>query len=332
MKTNFLKTGGIILVTAMGLMSCSKTDSGPSGPITSKSVATLAPEKVTTTTAYIRGTINGDVAGNIIESGIYLSVADNILRPDPSKPSGLNGKKFAGVNSTEGKFFVSLTNLKADTKYTYMAFATTLSGTVYGDLKTLVTSYSTVNDIDGNQYQTVRLGSQIWMRENLKSEHYADQSSIAGLYKLETDMGYGKHYTWNAVNNITPGTKSGTIQGVCPTGWHIPGDGEWQKLLTYVGVPSAQLNSLNLVGDEQAQQLKDAGADYWCDETVDNRTGFSVLPSGIVSKCDHPICCQAAFWTSTPSIFYGFPSGTGQILRGNHPGCDCGLSVRCVKD
>ncbi len=121
----------------------------------------------------------------------------------PSNPSGSNGKKFAGVNSTEGKFFVSLTNLKADTKYTYMAFATTLSGTVYGDLKTLVTSYSTVNDIDGNQYQTVRVGSQIWMRENLKSEHYADQSSIAGLYNLETDMGYGKHYTWKAVNNIT---------------------------------------------------------------------------------------------------------------------------------
>jgi uncharacterized protein (TIGR02145 family) len=89
---------------------------------------------------------------------------------------------------------------------------------------------------------------------------------------------------------------------------------------------------LNLVGDVQAEYLKDGCTESWNDDQATNGTGFCALPAGIVKKCDYNWYVQSAFWTSTPDIFYGFKSESGKILRGNHPDDDCGLSVRCIKD
>jgi uncharacterized protein (TIGR02145 family) len=325
MKTILFKTCIIIPIFSMGLMSCSKTDSPVAGVENSKSVATLAPEKVTTSTAYIKGIMKSTEPATIIESGIFLSELSGAILEDPSLISGIRGKKFKAVNEGDGKFFVALTNLKADTRYAYVAYATTPAGTQYGAMKMLVTSYGTVKDADGNQYQTVRIGNQIWMRENLKSD-------VAGNYALETDETYGKHYSWDVANVAAPGAKSEKVQGACPTGWHVPADGEWKEMLSYLGVPTEQLNSLNLIGDNQAQMLKDGGSDFWSDDMANNATGFSVIPACIVCKCSHDWGCQAAFWTSTPNIFYGFQNESEKIVRGNHPDCTCGLSVRCVQD
>jgi uncharacterized protein (TIGR02145 family) len=334
MKTNHIKMSFIILGTAIGMMSCSKTDyhNDEQSPESSKSVSTFAPEKVTMTTAYIKGSVETANGGNITEKGIYLVESQDQLIPDLSMLSMISAKKFTGTSEGDADFFVSLTNLKADTRYGYVAFATNSTGTIYGEMKALVTSYGTVNDINGNQYQTVRIGDQIWMRENLKSENYTDQSPITGHYDLESDNIYGKHYSWNASNRVSPGAKSGIAEGVCPTGWHIPSDGEWQQLLSYVGVPENQLNSLDLIGNVEARRLKDAGSDHWTNDKVNNVTGFSALAGGIVRDCDEEWPAQGAFWTSTPNIFYGFQNESEKICRGNHPGCNCGLSVRCVQD
>jgi uncharacterized protein (TIGR02145 family) len=170
------------------------------------------------------------------------------------------------------------------------------------------------------------------MRENLGTLNYPDNEMIDGVYSQETDVKFGKHYTWDAASRSAKGSKTGEVQGVCPTGWHLPSDGEWQQLMTYVGVPENQINSLDLIGNDQACFLKEGGTGSWNDPRAGNTTGFSILPSGICTKCVDAVCCGAAFWTSTPSIFYGFQSESEQIMRGNHPNCTCGLSVRCVKD
>ncbi len=332
METNFLKTGVIILVTTMGLMSCNEEEYPVTDPATAKSVTTLAPENVTTSGAYLKGTAKSPVEDKISESGIYLVELSGTELIDPTMISGLGGKKFAGENEGNGKFFVALTNLKADTRYCYAAYATSVSGTSYGNMKILVTSYGTVRDIDGNQYQTVRIGKQIWMRENLRSVNYSNQLPIAGHYDLETDQNLGKHYSFDAASGVTPEAKAETLNGVCPTGWHIPGDDEWKELLAYVGAPSNQLSTLNLIGNGLATMFKDGSADTWSDELANNVTGFSVLPAGIVCKCDNEWNCETAFWTSTPNIFYGFQKESEKIMRGDHPNCCCGLSVRCVMD
>jgi uncharacterized protein (TIGR02145 family) len=332
METKFFKTGVTILITSMGLMSCTEKDFPVTEPTSAISVTTLAPANVTTSTAYLRGTFNSSKPEIIIENGILLTELSGYEPEAPSMISGLGGKKFTGVNEGTGNFFVSLTNLKADTRYGYAAFATTLSGTSYGNMKILVTSYGTVDDADGYHYQTVRIGKQIWMRENLKSTNYSNQIPIIGHYDLVTDEIFGKHYSWAAASGITPDAKAGTSNGVCPTGWHIPGDSEWKELLSFVGVPEDQLNSLNLIGGGVAELLKDGGIDSWSDEKANNGTGFSALPAGIVCQCEQEWNCETAFWTSTPNIYYGFQKVSEKILRGNHPNCSCGLSVRCVRD
>jgi uncharacterized protein (TIGR02145 family) len=106
-----------------------------------------------------------------------------------------------------------------------------------------------VTDIDGNVYHTVKIGTQCWMVENLKTTHYADGSPIENIsdstqwaniynnnlltpaycdYYNNPDNGttYGHLYNWYAVNNPA---------GLCPVGWHIPTDSEWTVLTNYLG-------------------------------------------------------------------------------------------------
>ena len=103
---------------------------------------------------------------------------------------------------------------------------------------------STVTDIDGNVYHTVTIGTQVWMKENLKTSRYNDGTPIP----IETDgptwgratagrrcwyendsarynSAYGELYNWYAVN-------AGKL---APEGWHVPTSAEWQTLLTYLG-------------------------------------------------------------------------------------------------
>ncbi|MFH1048493.1 MAG: FISUMP domain-containing protein [Patescibacteria group bacterium] len=89
---------------------------------------------------------------------------------------------------------------------------------------------STVNDIDGNTYNTVQIGSQCWLKENLKvTKNPAGEAITRYCYDndpsiCETDGGL---YDWNtAMNNST---QEGA-QGICPDDWHVPKDGEWYVL------------------------------------------------------------------------------------------------------
>src|SRR5674476_633708 len=105
-------------------------------------------------------------------------------------------------------------------------------------------SSNTVTDIEGNVYHTVKIGTQTWMVENLKTTKYKDGTAIplvtdnkvwinlptpaycwydndATTYKNT----YGALYNWYAVN-------TGKL---APTGWHIPTDAEWTTLQNYVG-------------------------------------------------------------------------------------------------
>jgi uncharacterized protein (TIGR02145 family) len=333
MKTSLLKLMCLILTFSLGLMSCTEkvTTSVPDNGI--QSVTTYAPEKVTTTTAELRvGTIVTGY-GNITKSGIFIAESNNPYLSDPMSGTEYIAKKSSMGNPEEDVFSVYLTDLKPNTTYSYVGFAFSESDTCYGKTNMLVTSFGTVTDLEGNDYQTVKIGKQEWMRENLKSTLYSDQEFINGSYTLENDYTFGKHYTWSAATRSTSDGKSASSQGACPTGWHIPSDLEWQELLTYIGVPADQINSLGFIGENQAVKLKDAGTEYWTDEMVNNVTGFSVLPADICNPDDGDNCMQTGFWTSTPFIYYGFQAGSEKILRANDESdCACGISIRCIKD
>ena len=131
----------------------------------------------------------------------------------------------------------------------------------YGSDVESKTGYITVTppltDYDGNVYQTVQIGNQLWMRENLKTTRYADGTALingTGAGDLSLDYTtryyfayndnesyvatYGRLYTWAAAMNGATGseTDTGEVQGVCPDGWHMPGDDEWKELEMYLGM------------------------------------------------------------------------------------------------
>jgi len=112
-----------------------------------------------------------------------------------------------------------------------------------------ITDILTVTDYDGNTYNTVQIGNQVWMAENLKVTHYSDGTEIqlvedksAWETLSHTDKAYcyynnissngktyGALYTWAAVMNGagSSNTNPGRVQGVCPDGWHLPSDAKW---------------------------------------------------------------------------------------------------------
>ncbi len=137
----------------------------------------------------------------------------------------------------------------------------------------------TVTDIDGNVYQTVVIGNQNWMAENLKVTHYRNGDAISnaepdlwwqqfvGTYieHPEDYNLYGNFYNWYAAIDE---------RGVCPEGWHVPTRDEWIVLSNFLGGAGNSGGHLKIVGFE-----------YWNspNDGATNSTGFSALPAGMIT-------------------------------------------------
>lgn len=154
----------------------------------------------------------------------------------------------------------------------------------------------TVKDYDGNVYETIKIGSQIWMKQNLNSTSYSNSTKIPGVATYGNDEAnadiYGRLYTWDAaMKNST----IESIEGACPCGWHVPSDTEWLELENYLG-------GAGVAGSK----MKTTGIDFWNtpNTDADNSSGFSALPGGEYDDHDLPnqfrlLNEYAVFWTST---------------------------------
>ena len=154
---------------------------------------------------------------------------------------------------------------------------------------------------DGQSYQWDRIGDQIWMAENLNASGYADGTAIplvanaSDWYQMsEFEKAYchydnntayvsiyGALYTWNAALNIDDRSMNNfsMIQGVCPTGWHMPSDTEWKELEKYLGMSRAQADTTGWRGTDEGNKLK--SIDYWGSYNKGtNESGFNARPGG----------------------------------------------------
>jgi uncharacterized protein (TIGR02145 family) len=212
-----------------------------------------------------------------------------------------------------------------------------------GDIQTCFTLFSSVTDIDGNIYETVLIGSQWWMAENLKTSHFAEGSVIPqitediqwtqltspawsnGDSNIELDTIYGNHYNW--YSTIDP-------RGLCPIGWHVPTDDEWTMLTDYLG----GIGSLQVI--ENAGGKMKAQTNWNAPNTnATNESGFSGLGGGSRNEFDgliYYIDVEGRWWSSTEStsltaksrMLYSFHDDV--FIRFNDK--KKGLSVRCLKD
>ena len=148
-----------------------------------------------------------------------------------------------------------------------------------------------ITDIDGNVYQTVRIGNQVWTAENLKVTHFrngdpipnvTDSTEWNGLttsaycaYNNDESVAevYGYLYNAYAVNDT---------QNIAPAGWHVPSDDEWKDLEIFLGMAHNQADSIGWRGELEGARLKEEGTAHWNppNEEAYDDLGFTALPGG----------------------------------------------------
>jgi uncharacterized protein (TIGR02145 family) len=201
----------------------------------------------------------------------------------------------------------------------------------------------TVTDIDGNTYNAIIIGTQIWMSENLRTTKYRNGVSIAnvndsiawaslstGAYcwynndAITNKATYGALYNWYAVANSN---------NIAPSGWHVPTDTEWTTLITFLGGQAIS-----------GGKMKETGTSHWNspNEGATNESGFTALPAGYRYGNDGNIGMfsyigkSVYFWSNTQT---SATEARYRRISNDHAYCDgyfvekkLGFSVRCIKD
>ena len=217
--------------------------------------------------------------------------------------------------------------------------------------------YDAVADIDGNHYDAVKIGEQIWMASNLCTSRYAngeaipegsDSDTVPCRYAVSqtTNPYCGFLYNWYAVMHGEAASEANPsgVQGICPNGWHVPSDAEWTQMTDYCGSSSEYV--CEGPGEEIAKALAAGYGWKSCDTECavgndlanNNATGFSALPAGFYPGTQTSYGEYASFWSTTESVEdFGSAydrslySGRATVSRDGHHKYG-GQSVRCVKD
>ena len=186
----------------------------------------------------------------------------------------------------------------------------------------------TIKDVDGNIYNTVSIGTQTWLKEDLKVSKLNDGTSPnnSNAYGRSSN-GYGSLYNakWVETNKV------------CPIGWHIPNDDDWNTLINYLGGKSVA-----------GGKLKESGVSHWSDPNkgADNSSGFTGLPGGYwepVGDKLYEVGGSAYWWSSTINKYNLDPDSYGliklsfdttkvEIVKSFGLSSYNFFSIRCIKD
>jgi uncharacterized protein (TIGR02145 family) len=197
------------------------------------------------------------------------------------------------------------------------------------EIKTETPEIETISDVDGNSYPIIHIGEQWWMGANLNTTSDPNGNPIQG-YCYNNDEAnceiYGRLYGWNSAMN---GSSRESARGICPAGWHIPSDAEWQQLINFLGNES-----------DAGGKLKQAGTDLWLSPNTGatNQSGFNALPTGwfdftgeffgLGDGCLYRTSSAESSWEVYARIL---SSERASFTRGGvHP--DDALPIRCVRD
>ena len=336
-------------------------DTMPVVVLTLPEVFTNEVTAITDTSATCGGNITSDGGAEVTARGVCWSNQHNPTIADTHTTDSI------GI----GAFTSLLTGLTGSTTYYVRAYATNSVGTAYGQERSFTTltadipdgqpcpNAPTLTDYDGNVYNTVKIGQQCWMKENLRTTHYADGTSVpAGGNSYSDTLPYfydysssgiplserGYLYNWTAATKGTPSSSTSPIgtSGICPTGWHLPNNAEWDQLIAYLGGQSEYIcgNDSTYIAKALASPL------YWSNSTtscavgnntsINNASGFSALPVGEWNRSYgyRRFGWITCFWSSDVTSY----TPRGYYYELLYPGADVfqgftyydGYSVRCV--
>jgi len=333
--------------SALEPASSSTTDGeilGKGGPSVDP-VTTSTPKYLTSRSGTVPGSVNSGGNG-IVERGVCYATTTT---PTVANAVVTNG-------SGEGAFECALLGLDDNTTYYARAFSKDRKGNIkYGSQVSFSTKvdFGTITDADGNEYETVTIGDQVWTIANLRTTKYADGTSIPnitddadwatateGAYcdqdnDADNAATYGRLYNFHAVSDS---------RSLAPDGWHVPSMADWQTLKNYLG------------GESYAGgRIKTVGTTYWSspNEGATNAASFFAISSGYRSGFPDAAAgptsnfagpgVKAIFWTSTEEPWSDGVSrprkiqtdcyGTSLYTYGDDAGRRVqGYSVRLVKD
>jgi uncharacterized protein (TIGR02145 family) len=324
------------------------TTSLPIAPsLTTKTITSLTLSSFTS-----GGTITNNGGAPITSRGLCWNSTHN--------PTIANNKSTESTN--DNNFISNIIGLTPNSIYYIRAYATNDAGTSYGNELTVYT-YA-VTDIEGNGYHSVTIGTQTWLKEDLKVTKYSNGDPIATTSPIRLDISaetspkyqwayngedsnaaiYGRLYTWFAVSDS---------RNICPTGWHVATQSDWNNMINWLlangynydgGTAYEAFNKLGISLSDTIHWVKSdvpgsiGNNDY---PQLRNKTGFSALPAGTRTKTGQflGLGSTTSWWTSTENLFspdFAWAAvmnynGTYVILNGHlkHDNAD---PVRCTKD
>jgi uncharacterized protein (TIGR02145 family) len=290
---------------------------------------TLAATSLSTTGAILNGTFYPNYMSTSVRFEYGTSISYGSIMTASVSP--IHGDTISNVNAV-------ITGLTENTLYHFRVVASNDLGTGYGDDLTFTTDPSSVSDADGNAYNIVRIGTQLWMEENLRVLHYRNGDPIQNVTENTqwSNLTSGA-YCWYLNDEIQYKDPYGTLynyytvsdgRDICPAGWRIPSQTDWNTLQSFLGG--------NLVA---GGKLKEAGTVHWYapNDGATNESNFSSMPGGdrVPTGPFEYIRQTAEFWTSTEETtttayvyFLSFEAGG---LYNNPFNKKYGLSVRCIK-
>ena len=327
------------------------------------SVTTTAVGNITGNSATVGGNVTSDGGETVFDRGVCYSttpfptVSDNCIH----------------IGQGTGSFSDNLNGLQPETTYYIRAFAINSIGVGYGSEVSFTTTTSntaqdgqpcsgtpTLTDIDGNIYNTVQIGQQCWMKENLRTSKYADNMPIlAGNtysctepYRYAPDNNesnvptHGYLYNWAAVMNGASSSNANpsVVQGICPTGWHVPSDAEWTQLINHVSSQSQYVcgSDNTYIAKALASTTGWSSSANTCavgnTPSGNNASGFSALPTGNYGGDWIYFGNDATFWSATEHYGYSCEAWYRHLsydfayeMR-YYDVMSVGMSVRCVRD
>jgi uncharacterized protein (TIGR02145 family) len=247
------------------------------------------------------------------------------------------------TKSTPGAIKSSLDTLKdfaINTTYYVKAYATNSAGTGYGEQveATLYLNHpeADVTDVDGNTYNTIRIGTQIWMKENLKTTHYRNGDPIPNIsddfeWSRQTSGAYCDYKNDPSISNTYGRLYNSYVmtdtRKIAPTGWRVPGQSDWLTLMDFLG-------------DHCHDHMQEAGSEHWksANTTADNASGFTALPSGQRDAFSSfkALGYQAIWWnlvTRGRVVAMGADNKNNCGSFGDGGGVEIsGYSIRCIKE
>ncbi|HPQ21704.1 MAG TPA: FISUMP domain-containing protein, partial [Saprospiraceae bacterium] len=218
-----------------------------------------------------------------------------------------------------------------------------------------------ISDYDGNEYRTIKIGEQYWMRDNVATTHYSDGSTLingAGAGTI-TDYSaqyyfaynndennvatYGRLYTWAAImKGESLVDNPDYVQGICSDEWHIPSDSEWKQLEIELGMSQAEADAMDWRGTNEGSLI--AGrSDLWNDDVLEmdpdfGNSGFFALPTGFRYSSGSFSYLNSAtlFWSkshyNTTSVWTRRLDNSLKQIRRDDESKIHAFPIRCIKN